>query len=62
MPDNDREYGHKAGSNSVRNVESVTATNNAHGIPTHGEPNSVSRKFKNGELSSERYYDENGDA
>ncbi len=60
-PRNKTDY-NTAGSKSVGEVESVTSTNNAHTVPAHGKANSVSQNYKNGKLSSERYYDNNGNA
>lgn len=51
-----------AGSNSVGQVDSVTITADVHSVPTTGEPNSVSKNYKNGKLDSERYYDADGNA
>ncbi|MBQ9531882.1 MAG: hypothetical protein IJR70_07390 [Eubacterium sp.] len=60
-PRNKTDY-NAAGSKSVGKVDSVTTTNNVHTVPEHGQPNSVSQNYKNGKLSSERYYDNNGNA
>ena len=49
-----------AGSKSVKDVKSVTRLDDAHSIPAHGEPNSVTQSYKNGNLVTERYYDNNG--
>ena len=51
-----------AHSNSVRKVESVTDTRDTHSISPHGVPNSVTRSYKGGTLTSERYYDSEGQA
>lgn len=51
-----------AGSKSVGKVVSTTTTNDLHNIPQQGTPNSVSQNYKNGQLNSERYYDDNGNA
>ena len=49
-----------AGSKSVKDVKSVTRLDDAHSVPVHGEPNSVTQSYKNGNLVTERYYDNNG--
>ena len=51
-----------AHSNSVRKVEFVTETHNTHSISPYGVPNSVTRSYKGGRLTSERYYDSEGQA
>lgn len=51
-----------AGSSSVREVDTVNITSDEHDIPKNGTPNSVSKNYLNGELHSERYYDNNGKA
>lgn len=51
-----------AGSDSVGQVDSVSITADAHSIPATGEPNSVSKNYRDGKLDSERYYDGDGKA
>ena len=51
-----------AGSGSVGVVDSKITTADAHNIPMTGNPNSVSQNYKDGNLDSERYYDESGHA
>jgi len=60
-PANGTDY-NTANSSSVGRVDSVTTISNAHNVPSHGEPNSVTKNYKDGKLASERYYDGNGDA
>lgn len=60
-PVNGNDY-NGAGSNSVGKVENVTITHDSHSVPTKGNPNSVSKNYKNGQLDSERYYDKDGNA
>ena len=61
FPVNGEDY-NTAHSNSVQKVDSVSEVHNSHSIPSHGTPNSVSRNYKDGRVSSERYYDEKGNA
>lgn len=49
-----------AGSKSVRDVTSVSQTNNPHSMPESGTPNSVVQKVKDGKLITERYFGSNG--
>ena len=51
-----------AGSNSVKQVDSVSITADLHSVPTTGTPNSASKNYINGKLDSERYYDGDGNA
>lgn len=51
-----------AGSKSVGQVDTVNITSDNHSVPTKGEPNSVTKDYKDGKLSSERYYGEDGNA
>lgn len=51
-----------AGSNSVKEVDSAAITSNLHDVPKTGEPNSVSKNYKDGKLNSERYYGSDGRA
>lgn len=51
-----------AGSNSVKQVDSVSITVDLHSVPTNGTPNSASQNYINGKLDSERYYDGDGNA
>lgn len=51
-----------AGSRTVKRVDFVTKTYDAHSIPQHGTPNSVSENYRDGNLLSERYYDADGNA
>ena len=51
-----------AGSNSVKDVNSVDIIADGHSVPTKGTPNSVTQNYKGGHLDSERYYDDNGNA
>ena len=50
-----------AGSNSVSQVDVVNKVNDQHSLPLKSMPNSVTKNYKDGNLHSERYYDENGD-
>lgn len=52
----------RAGSNRVRQVDSVDFTIDCHSMPTQSSPNSVTQNYKDGSLDSERYYDDNGNA
>ncbi|MBR1454845.1 MAG: hypothetical protein IJ593_09440 [Lachnospiraceae bacterium] len=56
----DSESYNNAGSKSVKQVDAINITNDIHKLPLTGEPNSVTKNYKNGKLDSERYYDENG--
>ena len=58
-PVNGTDY-NSAGSSSVGQVDSVTTVSNAHSMPQAGEPNSVTKNYKNGKLSTERYYGSDG--
>ena len=58
-PVNGTDY-NSAGSSSVGQVDSVTTVSNSHSLPQKGTPNSVMRNYKNGKLSTERYYDSDG--
>lgn len=49
----------QAGSKDVRKVDNVS-TISAHSMPTESSPNTVVRNYKNGELVTERYFDETG--
>ena len=51
-----------AGSSTVRQVDSIVATHDAHSVPPHGMPNSALKNYQGGILTSERYYDARGDA
>lgn len=50
----------KAGSKDVKQVDSISKTDNVHTKPQKGSPNSVLQNYKNGKLDSERYYDSDG--
>ena len=60
-PVNGKDY-NGAGSKSVDKVDSVTVTSDIHTVPKEGPPNSVSKNYVDGNLDSERYYDENGNS
>ena len=62
-PDFNSTY-NKAGSSSVGRVESVNSWKDNHkSLPAYGKPNSVTqKKYKDGNLITERYYNENGEA
>ncbi|MDY5820648.1 MAG: hypothetical protein SPJ70_05010 [Candidatus Borkfalkiaceae bacterium] len=47
-------------SKSVKRVDNVIISNNAHNVPEHSLPNSVHINKRDGILSSERYFDEKG--
>lgn len=49
-----------AASRSVKMVDSVSQTYNAHSMPERGESNSVIQNYRNGSLLTERYFDESG--
>lgn len=49
-----------AGSSSVGKVDSVTTVSNVHSMPVSGTPNSVTKNYKDGKLSTERYYGSDG--
>ncbi len=52
-----------AGSSAVKQVDYKSTVDDAHKLPmTGGKPNSVTQKTKDGKITSERYYDENGNA
>ncbi len=51
-----------AGSSLVKTVNSLISLENIKKLPMIASPNSVSLKYKNGKLLSERYYDANGKA
>ena len=51
-----------AKSNSVRKVDSTKKVNDAHDMPIESEPNSVIQNYKKGNLTTERYYGEDGKA
>ena len=51
-----------AGLKNFRKVDSTKRCDDAHKLPEEGDPNSVLQNFKDGKLTSERYYDENGKA
>lgn len=59
FPQNGSDY-NPAGSKSVKEVDSVSTYVNAKKMPEKGEPNSVSRNYKNGHLFVERYFDKKG--
>lgn len=61
LPTNGMDY-NTAGSGTVKRVDVVTKTYDAHSIPQHGTPNSVSENYRDGTLLSERYYDADGNA
>ena len=61
FPINEIDY-NIAGSSTVRQVDSIVETYDAHSIPPHGKPNSVLKNYQNGILTSERYYGANGNA
>lgn len=58
---NGKDY-NSAGSSSVGKVDSVTTISNSHSVPTTSTPNSVTKNYKDGKLSSERYYGDDGKA
>ena len=58
-PVNGKDY-NSAGSSSVGQVDSVTTVSNSHSIPQTGTPNSVTKNYKDGKLSTERYYGSDG--
>ncbi len=49
-----------AGSKSVREVNSVDMYENAHSMPVEGKPNSVAQNYCDGNLTTERYFGNNG--
>ncbi len=49
-----------AGSKSVKQVDHVEITVDRHEVPMKGTANSVNQNYRNGKLSSERYYDSDG--
>lgn len=49
-----------AASKSVRVVDSVSQIYDAHSMPERGEANSVMQNYRNGNLSTELYFDESG--
>lgn len=49
-----------ANSNNVKRVDTVITKTELHSMPTLSEPNSVVKNYKDGKLSSERYYDQKG--
>ena len=58
-PVNGTDY-NSAGSSSVGQVVSVTTVSNMHSMPQTGTPNSVTKNYKDGKLSTERYYGSDG--
>ena len=60
-PENGKDF-NSAGSDSVGEVDSVNVAADEHTTDKTGTKNSVTQYFKDGKLSSERYYDGNGDA
>lgn len=60
-PINGDDY-NRAGSSTVGEVDSVDIVVDIHDVPRESTPNSVTQNFKNGTLSSERYYGPNGEA
>ena len=61
LPQNGVDY-NRACSNTIQNVESVYISIDAHEVAQHSTPNSVTQNFRNGILSTERYYDNKGNA
>ncbi|MCQ2551105.1 MAG: hypothetical protein MJ146_02785 [Clostridia bacterium] len=59
-PVNGKDY-NPAGSSSVKKVDSVTKVDDLHKMPDRGKPNSVDQNYKDGELTTERYFDEKGE-
>lgn len=59
---NNGEDYNSAESNSVGQVYSVSTLSNAHSVPATSAPNSVTKSYKDGKLSSERYYGKDGNA
>ena len=52
-----------AGSSAVKQVDHINSAEDAHNLPMQGgQPNSVTQKTKDGKVTSERYYDDNGNA
>lgn len=49
-----------AGSSSVGQVDSVQTVSELHTMPISGTPHSVTRNYRGGSLSTERYYGEDG--
>lgn len=49
-----------AASKSVKIVDSIVQVYNARSMPECGDANSVVKNYKNGSLSTERYFDEKG--
>ena len=49
-----------AGSKDVGQVDSIQTVSNLHSKPVSSTPNSVIKNYKNGKLSSERYYGKDG--
>lgn len=56
---NGKDY-NSAGSSCVGKVDSVTTVSNSHSMPQSGTPNSVTKNYKDGKLSTERYYGSDG--
>ena len=52
-----------AGSSSIKQVDSQNSVTGIHSLPMSGQSNSVTKLYNsNGQLTQERYYDENGNA
>ena len=51
-----------AGSSSMKQVDTKTTVSDCHDISMTGNANSVTQSYKDGKLTKERYYDENGNA
>ena len=56
---NGKDY-NSACSGSVGEVDSVTTVSDLHSMPQSGTPNSVIRNYRDGKLSTERYYGSDG--
>lgn len=56
---NGKDY-NTAGSRSVGQVDTVTTVSNSHSMPQTSTPNSVTKNYKDGKISTERYYGSDG--
>ena len=58
-PVNGQDY-NAAGSKNVGRVDSVSTVSNSHSMPKSSAPNSVTKNYKDGKLSTERYFGSDG--
>lgn len=56
----DTPFFNNAASKSIKTVDVIKQVHNAHNMPEFGAKNSVIQNYRNGILSTERYYDDTG--